>query len=60
MFPLVLGEILEVVVNTLTANGKYPVQDWEILHLPNQMQLSHNWKTFFSTFCTISGTYVTF
>ena len=29
MSPLVLGEILGVFLNTLTAEGKYPVQDWE-------------------------------
>ena len=26
MFPLVLGEILDVFVDTLPANGKYPVE----------------------------------
>ena len=40
MFALVLGEILVVFVNTLTANGVYPVQDCESLRLPIQMQLS--------------------
>ena len=29
MFPLVIGEILGVYVNTLTADDKYPVQDCE-------------------------------
>ena len=29
MFPLVIGEILRVYVNTLTADDKYPVQDCE-------------------------------
>ena len=38
MSPLVLSEILGVFVITLTANGKYPVQDCENLQLPNQMQ----------------------
>ena len=37
--PLVLREILGVFVNTLTAEGKYPVQDWENLVLPVQNQL---------------------
>ena len=46
MSPLVLGEILEVFVNTLTANGKYPVQYCENLQLQIQVQLSDNWKTF--------------
>ena len=40
MFPLVLGEILLVFVNTLTADGVYPVQDCENMKLPIQMQLS--------------------
>ena len=42
MSPLVLGEILGVFLNTLTAEGKYPVQDWENLPLPIEMQLSGN------------------
>ena len=40
MVPLVLGEILGVFVNTLTADDKYRVQDCENLPLPIQMQLS--------------------
>ena len=31
---------------TLTADGKYPVEDWESLQLPLQMQLSEKHKTF--------------
>ena len=46
MSPLVLGEILEVFVDTLTAYGKYPVQDCENLPLPIQMQLSEKPKSF--------------
>ena len=38
--PLVLRKILGVFVNTLTANGKYSVQDGENLQLPIQMHLS--------------------
>ena len=34
---LVLGEILGVFINTLTADGKYPVQDCENLQVPIQM-----------------------
>ena len=34
MAPLVLGEILGVFINTLTAEGKYPVENWEYLRLP--------------------------
>ena len=50
MFPLVLREILEVFVDTLTANGKYPVQYCENLRLPIQMQLSQKGKTFSEVF----------
>ena len=46
MSPLVLGEILGVFVNTLTAKDKYPVQDWEKLQLQFQMQLSEKRETF--------------
>ena len=37
---LVIGEVLGVFVNTLTADDKYRVQDCENLLLPIQMQLS--------------------
>ena len=40
MSPLGLGEILQVFVNTLTADSKYPLQDCENLQLPIQMRLS--------------------
>ena len=33
-------EILGVFVNTLTADDKYPVRDWENLQFRNEMQLS--------------------
>ena len=46
MSPLVLAEILEMFVNTLTGDGKYPVQGCENLQLPIQMQLSENWYSF--------------
>ena len=46
MSPLVLGEMSWVFVNTLTGDGKYPVQDCENLQLPIQMQLSEKPKTF--------------
>ena len=46
MSPLVLGELLAVFVNRLTANRKYPVQDWENFPLPIQMQLSQKRKSF--------------
>ena len=38
--PIVLGKILGVLPNTLTADGKYPVEDWENWQLPMQIQLS--------------------
>ena len=44
--PLVLGQILRVFVNTLTADDKYPFEDCENLPLPIQMQLSGKRKTF--------------
>ena len=45
MSPLVLGEVLVVFVNSLTADGKYPFQDCENLKLPIEMQISGIWKT---------------
>ena len=44
MSPLVLGEILGAFANTLTCEGKYPVQGCENLQLPIQMQLSEKRK----------------
>ena len=44
--PLVLAEILEVFVNTLTSDGKYPLQCCENFQLLIQMQLSEKRKTF--------------
>ena len=46
MSPLVLSEILGVFVETLTADGKDPVQGCENLQLPIQMQLSPKQKSF--------------
>ena len=46
MSPLVLGEILGVFANTLTADGKYPVQYCENLRLPIQMELVEKRITF--------------
>ena len=46
MSPLLLPEILLVFLNTLTADAKYPIEDWENLPLPIQMQLSQKQKTF--------------
>ena len=44
--PLVLGEILAMFVNTLTADGKYAVPGCENLELPIQMQLPKKSKSF--------------
>ena len=60
MSPLVLGEILAVFVNTLTADGKYPVQGCENLQLPIQMQLSdkqNNFSQFFVPFLESSSNF---
>ena len=46
MSHLVLGEILVMLFDTLTADGKYAVQGSEKLPLPIQMQLSEKEKTF--------------
>ena len=46
MSPLVIGEIIGVLVNTLTAEGKYSIEDWENLPLPIYFQLSEKRKTF--------------
>ena len=40
MCPRELGEILGVFLNTLTADGQYPVQGCKNLQLRIQMQLS--------------------
>ena len=45
MSPLMLGKILGVFVNTMIADGKYPIQDCENLQLPIEMQLSKKRKT---------------
>ena len=52
MSPVVLGEILGLFLNTLTANGKYLVESYENLQLPIQMQLSEKPKSF-SKFFTL-------
>ena len=46
MSPIVLGEVLVVFVNTLTVDGKYPVQDCENFLLPIQMNSLKNQKLF--------------
>ena len=44
--PLVLPEILGVFLTTLTAEGKYSIEDWEKLPLLIQMELSEKRKAF--------------
>ena len=44
--PLVLGQILRVFVNTLSADDKYPFQNCENLPLPIQTKLSGKRKAF--------------
>ena len=46
----VLGEILGLFANTLTCDGKYPVQSCENLHVPIQMVLSEKRKHFSEVF----------
>ena len=50
MSPLVLGEVLVVFLNRLTADDEHPVQDCENLQIPIQMQLSEKRKTFSELF----------
>ena len=44
--PLVLFDFLALFANTLTVDGKYPVQDCENLQLPIQIELSQKRKSF--------------
>ena len=44
--PVLLGEILRTFLNRLIAEGKYPIEDWENLRLPVQMQLFEKQKNF--------------
>ena len=60
MSPLVLGEILGVFVNTLTADGKYPVQGCENLQLPIQMQRSEKPESFSEFFVPFLDSVATF
>ena len=38
--PVLLDEILGMFLNKLSADGKYPIKDWDHLPFPIQMQLS--------------------
>ena len=51
MSQLVLVEILEEFVKTLTSDGKYPVQNFDnFLQLPIQMQLCEKRRPFSAVF----------
>ena len=52
--PLMKFQILEVFVNTLTTDYKYPVPDCE------NLLIILNTKKFFSVFCSIYGIYINF
>ena len=58
MFPVLLGEILGIFLNTLTAEGRYFIEKWENLRLPIQMQFSDKQKTFSRFFRSISESYI--
>ena len=44
--PVLLGEILLMFLNILTAEEGNPIEDWENMPLPIQRQLSEKRKTF--------------
>ena len=46
MSPVVSGEMWGLSVNTLTSDGKYPIQGSENLQLPIQMPMSQKRKKF--------------
>ena len=60
MCPLVLGVILGLFVNILTADDKYPVQDCHNLQLRILMQLSGKPKTISQFFYSIAEVYIKF
>ena len=57
---LVLVEILGVFINTLAADGKYPVKHCGNLRLPIQIQLSDKRKTFTKFFVAFMETTLNF
>ena len=60
MSSLLFREILGMFLNTLTADDKYPDEDWENLQLPIQNAII--WKTlnFLAIFCSIYGICIKF
>ena len=57
---LLTCQILGLLVDTLTADDKYPVLNREDLMIPIQMKLSQKQKTFFWIFCKIFEIYIKF
>ena len=57
---VVSGEMLGLSVNTLTSDGKYPVQGCENLQLPIQMQRSEKPKSFSELFVPFLDSVATF
>ena len=57
MSSVLLGEILEIFLNRLFAEGKYPFEDLKDFRLPIQMQISEKPKKFFRS---INGIYIKF
>ena len=57
---LLTCQILELVVNTLAANEKYPVLTRDNLTIPIQMQLSQNQKTFSHFFASFLKSRINF
>ena len=57
MSSIVLGEILRVFVDTFLADGKYPVEYYENLRRPIQMQLSEQQKSFSDFLCNFWNLY---
>ena len=53
MSPLVLGEILGLFVNILTADENYHIEDCENLQLSIQIHLSEKRKIYFKFFVTL-------
>ena len=57
---LLRWKTLELLVNTLAANEKYPVLNREYLTIPIQMELSQKQKTFSESFADFLKSYWNF
>ena len=60
MSPLLLRETLGVFLNTLATEGEYPIEDWQKLSLPMQMQLSETRQIFSQFCCSLYGLCINF